>query len=104
MKTPGIAVDRGAFRPEGGWTGALTAIKPNILVVIPVALRQEEVGAALARRGVGLIGEGRGPIRARGSALWPWSLGAARPHLPHRPAFVPVPHRPLGRRQDLAVA
>ena len=56
------------------------------------------------RSAAGLVGEARGPIRERGSALRLRAGGPARPHLPHRSAFVPVPHRAVGRGQDLAAA
>src|SRR5262245_47109771 len=49
-------------------------------------------------------GAGRGTIRKRRSALRAGTGGPARPHVSHRSALVPVPDRPLGRREDLAAA
>src|SRR6516225_12160690 len=51
-----------------------------------------------------LWGEASGPVRARRIALWRRARGPAGSYVSHGFAFVSVPHRPLGRRQDLAFA
>jgi len=57
-----------------------------------------------AREGMIRWKQARGAIRACGSALRAWSRGAARSYLPHRSAFVSVPHRTLRRGQELVAA
>ncbi len=76
--------------------GARTAIRA------PKSARPAANRASSGRRN--LIGDGSGPIRKCGLALRHGAGGPARPHVPHRAAFLPVSHRPLGRRQDLAAA
>src|SRR5262249_12379231 len=46
----------------------------------------------------------RGPVRTRGITVRPWSRGPARSHVPYRCTVVPIHHRALGRRQELALA
>src|SRR4051794_41196697 len=47
---------------------------------------------------------GSGSIRECRAALWAGAGGPARPLVPHRAAFLPVSHRAVRRRQDLAFA
>src|SRR5262249_9038453 len=44
------------------------------------------------------------PVRECRVALWAWPGGAARPQFWDQWAILPVPHRSLGRRQNLAAA
>src|SRR5262249_57887857 len=44
------------------------------------------------------------PVRECRVALWVWPGGAARPQFWDQWAILPVPHRSLGRRQNLAAA
>src|SRR5262245_21857663 len=64
----------------------------------------KRIGADRSAPRVAVLGEIRGPIRKCWLALRTGARGLARPQLPHRAAFVPVPDRALRRRQNLADA
>src|SRR5580765_1939656 len=53
-----------------------------------------------SRKPAAVLGEARGPIRKCGRALWTGAGGPARPQLPDRAAFLPVPDRAFGGGQD----
>src|SRR5262245_2907105 len=75
----------------------------------PRLTNSQTIGAQLrlarpVKRGIAVWERQRGPVRTCGITVRPRSRGPARSHVPYRFAVVPVHHRALGRRQELALA
>src|SRR6476661_8321802 len=85
---------RGCYKATVNEPETITAAQPLDRVWRSVAARPRPLanGAEL------------GSVRKCRIALRPGAGGPARPEFPDPGAFVPVPHRPLRRRQDVAAA
>src|SRR5208283_5710590 len=107
MPTPADQGDRLALVAPWRWRRRDNAVKAQFLTATGAAdgFRDGSVAcrpASFHGSKSEFFGEGRGPIRERRLALRPGAGGPARPHVPDRAAFLPVSHRPVRRRQDLA--
>ena len=89
----------GARPPLVGWAAAAGA-RGGGPRAAPRAGEGGGGGGGRRRRRVGRGGGAGGGVRGRGGFSGAWVRGPARPHVPHRAALVPVPHRPVRRRQD----
>src|SRR5258708_1851829 len=110
MAAPGSGPNSGLWTRPRRWRRRDNPVKALFLACTGARMAAGDDSAAWFSQGnpTGvngkLIGEGRGPIRECRAAVRPWAGGPARPLVPHRAPFLPVPHRSVRRRQELAAA